>query len=54
MNFKNLKVLKGITCDDFDPLELFQGAGRKIPTLSWSIPDNPALKQKVLGFLEFN
>ena len=46
--------LKGITEDEFNPLELFQKEGKRVPRISWTIPESAALREKIMAFLEWN
>lgn len=52
--FRNLHTLKGITEDEFNPLDVFIKEGKKVPSISWTLPEKDELRQKVLEFLEFN
>jgi hypothetical protein len=52
--FKSLKTLKGITEEEFNPLEAFIKEGKRINSISWTLPEKPDLRQKVLDFLQFN
>ena len=52
--FKNLYTFKGLTEDEFNPLDTFIEVGKKVPSISWSLPEKEDLRQKVLAFLEFN
>jgi len=47
-------TFKGIITDYFDPLELFPSVGKHVRNLYWSMPDNAALREKTLKFLEYN
>lgn len=49
--FRNLLEFKGIIEEEFYPLELFQQEGKHIDRLSWTIPENQALREKTLQFL---
>jgi hypothetical protein len=37
--FRNLKTFKGIIEDEFNPLEYFIKEGKRIPQISWTIPE---------------
>lgn len=52
--FKNLFTFKGITEDEFNPLDVFIKEGKKVPSISWTLPEKEDLRRKVLDFLEFN
>jgi len=46
--------MKGISEEEFDPLELFQEAQKRVPKLSWTLPENESLRKRVIDFLEYN
>lgn len=52
--FKNLECFKGITEDEFNPLDVIMANGKKIPSLSWTIPEKENLRNAVLEFLKYN
>lgn len=52
--FRSLKVLKGITEDEFNPLDTFIKEGKRVNSISWTIPEKPELRTKVMDFLQFN
>ena len=52
--FKNADTFKGIIFDNFNPLELFESKGKKIRNLSWSIPENQAVREIILKFISFD
>ena len=52
--FRNLRTLKGITEEDFNPLDMFIKEGKKVPCISWTLPQKEDLLHKVLEFLQFN
>lgn len=52
--FKNLHTFKGITEDEFNPLDVFIKEGKRVPSISWTLPEKQDLREKVLQFLEFN
>lgn len=52
--FRNLHTFKGITEDEFNPLDVFIKEGKKVHSLSWTLPEKEDLRQQVLNFLEFN
>lgn len=52
--FNSLEEMRGITEENFDPFELFQQSGKKIPKLTWSLPDNEGIRDKVIEFLKYN
>jgi hypothetical protein len=52
--FRNLHTFKGITEDEFNPIDIFIQEGKKVPSISWTLPEKEDLRQKVLQFLEFN
>jgi hypothetical protein len=52
--FRGLKTLKGITEDEFNPLEQFIKEGKRVSSISWTIPEKPDLQNKVMDFLQFN
>jgi hypothetical protein len=37
--FRGLKTLKGITEDEFNPLDAFIKEGKRVNTISWTIPE---------------
>ena len=42
--FKNLVEIRGITEQEFNPLEAFSTIGKHVPKLSWTIPENEACR----------
>lgn len=52
--FRNLKTIKGITEDEFNPLEIFIKDGKRVSSISWTIPEKVELRKKVFDFLQFN
>ena len=42
--FRGLKTLKGITEDEFNPLEEFIKVGKRVSEISWTIPEKPDLR----------
>ena len=52
--FRSLKTLKGITEDEFNPLDVFIKEGKRVHSLSWTIPEKEPLRKQVLDFLQFN
>lgn len=52
--FRNLRTLKGITEDEFDPLDIIRMENKRIPCISWTLPEKEDLRKKVYEFLEFN
>jgi hypothetical protein len=52
--FKNLEHFRGITEEQFNPLQYFQEKDKPIPKLSWSLSENQANREKVLAFLGWN
>ena len=52
--FRNLKTLKGITEDEFNPLDVFISEGKRVNSISWTIPEKEDNRRKVLDFLQFN
>ena len=52
--FRNLQTFKGITEDEFNPLDVFIKEGKRVPCISWTLPEKEDLRQKVLEFLQFN
>jgi len=42
--FRNLYCLKGITEEEFNPLEAFQAKNKKVPMICWTIPESEALR----------
>jgi hypothetical protein len=49
--FKSLKTLKGITEDEFNPLDVFIREGKRVRCLSWTIPEKEHLRKQVMDFL---
>jgi len=49
--FKNLKKFKGITEEEFNPLDVFIKEGKRVPSISWTIPEKEDLRTAVLDFL---
>lgn len=52
--FKALRTLKGVTEDEFNPLDMFISEGKRVNTISWTIPEKVDLRKKVFDFLQFN
>lgn len=52
--FRGLKTLKGITEEEFNPLDEFIREGKKVHSIVWTIPENENLRKQVLDFLQFN
>lgn len=52
--FRGLKTLKGITEAEFNPLDVFIREGKRVNSLSWTIPEKDEERRKVWDFLEFN
>ncbi|CDW87598.1 UNKNOWN [Stylonychia lemnae] len=52
--FKNLQTFKGITEEEFNPLDIFIQEQKRVPAISWTIPEKEDLRKAVLDFLEFN
>lgn len=52
--FQHLEEMRGITEEEFDPFELFPEAGKRIPRIKWSLPDNAGCREKILNFLKYN
>lgn len=52
--FRGLKTLKGITEEEFNPLDGFIQEGKRVPSLSWTMPEQEALRKQVFDFLQFN
>jgi hypothetical protein len=52
--FRNLTTFKGITEDEFDPLDMFIKEGKKVANISWTLPEKEDLRKKVYQFLEHN
>lgn len=40
--------------EEFNPLELFPEYNKKVPKLSWSLPDTELLRSKFYEFLAYN
>lgn len=53
-HFRGLKTLKGITENEFSPLDAFILNGKRISNISWTIPERDEERKKVLDFLQFN
>jgi len=47
-------MVKGIIEDEFNPLEAFEKEGKRFNSLSWTIPEAEALRNKTLEFLKYN
>jgi len=43
--FRNLQTLKGITEDEFNPLNVFITEGKKVPCISWTLPEKEDLRK---------
>jgi hypothetical protein len=52
--FRGLKTLKGVTEDEFNPLDAFIREGRRVSSLSWTLPEKEHLRKQVTEFLQFN
>ena len=52
--FRGLRTLKGITEDEFNPLDMFIKEGKRVHSISWTIPEKEDLRKQVLDFLQFN
>lgn len=52
--FKNLDELRGIIEEEFNPFEAFQEQGKHIKKLSWTLPENATMREKVISFLNYN
>lgn len=52
--FRGLKTLKGITEEEFNPLDGFIQEGKRVSSLSWTLPEQEPLRKQVLDFLQFN
>ena len=42
--FRNLKTLKGIIEDEFNPFEYFIKEGKRVSSLSWTMPEKADLR----------
>ena len=52
--FKNLGTFKGITEDEFNPLDVLMKNNFRVPQLSWTLPEKENLRAQVLEFLKYN
>lgn len=52
--FRNLITLKGITEDEFNPLDVFVKEDKRVPNISWTLPEKDDLRKQVYEFLAFN
>jgi hypothetical protein len=52
--FRGLKTLKGITEAEFNPLDVFIKEGKRVSSISWTIPEREEERKKVYDFLQFN
>ena len=49
--FRSLKTLKGITEKEFNPLDVFIREGKKVYSISWTLPEDESLRALVMNFL---
>ena len=52
--FRSLKTFKGITEEEFNPLDVFIKEGKRVNAISWTIPEKTELRKLVFDFLQFN
>jgi hypothetical protein len=52
--FRSLRTLKGITEEEFNPLDAFIKEGKRVHSVSWTIPEREKQRKQVLDFLQFN
>ncbi len=45
--FRNLHTFKGITEDEFNPLDVLIAQNKRIPSISWTLPEKNDLREKV-------
>jgi hypothetical protein len=49
--FRSLKTFKGITEEEFNPLDVFIKEGKRVNAISWTIPEKTELRKLVFDFL---
>ena len=52
-HFTKLDSIEGITTSNFNPLQIFMDAGKRVPNVFWS-PGEKEITELVLQFLQFN
>jgi hypothetical protein len=52
-HFTKLDSIEGITTPNFNPLQIFMDAGKRVPKVFWS-PGEKEITELVLQFLQFN
>lgn len=43
--FRNLLTFKGITEDEFNPLDVFISEKKRVPNISWTLPEKEDLRK---------
>ena len=52
--FRGLKTIKGITETEFNPFDVFIREGKRVSSISWTIPEKDTDRKKFCDFLQFN